>query len=544
MNRTNKRLAILFLLIGSLLVWGNVDAGKKKKKQEQPAAPAAPSAQAAPAPTGPSAWETYETGVALVKDGQLVDGVAKLEEASSTMSDPIVWCYSRLYLADAYFQLGNATEDPATRDANFAEARDRFREASYCVGAELPAEGDPDRPTAEQIAVMAEFQTFGTEDLASQLESVAGNQGELLSGGEDHEAIEAHWRLVQEVSGPSRLTHYHIALACFEGSDLDCAATEVLESVDTPGLEPADPVGTIVGRAVERAVDGTGEEAARYWKFVFGVLADWHEQDPIDDRPSELLQETLTPLSEDERLQALGLADDCWVPLEFARGLRKREQPNLDEALIAYRCDPEGPAKNLLIDTYYERARDAWNSLTPMTAEAFNDPAKVRNHMREIEPALENLDKALEIEEYDRAVELKAKITSYVGQMRDQRTNLAEEAAAETATYCKQQWNSFRWWSDRRYEMLANTPSRAEYEEFRSSCKSFMESNGQGDDLVELGEDITEALMLQDCQKKWQKLKKDPDAETLRQFEAECEKYVDLYEVEEPLRQVKNSIGG
>ena len=150
-----------------MLLAGSVHAGKKKKKKADPA-PAAPAADAAPAATaGPGAWETYEAGVALVKEGQLEEGAAKLEQAASDESDPIVWCYSRLYLADAYFQQGNAATDDAQRNAKFEVARERFRQASFCVGAELPADGDPNRPTAEQQTMITEFQSFGTDDLAA-----------------------------------------------------------------------------------------------------------------------------------------------------------------------------------------------------------------------------------------------------------------------------------------------------------------------------------------------------------------------------------------
>ena len=126
--------------------------------------------------------------------------------------------------------------------------------------------------------------------------------------------------------------------------------------------------------------------------------------------------------------------------------------------------------------------------------------------MREIEPALENLDKVLAITDYQRAIDLKNKIEQYVGQMSAQRTTLVQEATAETLAYCKQQWNSFRWWSDRRYEMLAQTPSRSDYSDFRRNCSKFVDSEGIGDKVADLGDDIDDALQLKECQQTWQRL--------------------------------------
>ncbi|HXV75941.1 MAG TPA: hypothetical protein VD788_06425, partial [Candidatus Polarisedimenticolaceae bacterium] len=186
----------------------------------------------------------------------------------------------------------------------------------------------------------------------------------------------------------------------------------------------------------------------------------------------------------------------------------------------------------------------AWNGLTPLTAEAFNDPDRVRGHLEQIEPALANLEKVLAITDYQRAADLRAKIDQYVSQMDAQRTTLVQQATADTMTYCKQQWNSFRWWSDRRFEMLSKTPSRADFDEYRVGCRQYIESERIGDKVAELEDEIDQALVLRGCQRTWEQLRQQPDPAALREFETSCQEYVKLYEVTEQLQQVKNRIGG
>ncbi|HXV77332.1 MAG TPA: hypothetical protein VD788_13520, partial [Candidatus Polarisedimenticolaceae bacterium] len=287
----------------------------------------------------------------LVTAGQLEEGAARLEQASEDLSDPIVWCYSRMYLADAHFQLGRAAADSTARERHYESARAWFRQASYCAGAELPADGESARPTPEQVEVIANFQTFGTEDLASQLERVSSAQSELLSSTQDHQAVADHWRLVTQMSGATREAEYRIALACFEDGDFDCAATEaVAGSLLTDSTEPAEPARAIAERAIERAAEVGPPEADTYWRFVFRLVADWHRQEPLDDGPDTVLENALGALDPAERLRLLELSEDCWVPLRVAEGLRDRQAEFVDEAKVAYACDPAGPAKNLLVD--------------------------------------------------------------------------------------------------------------------------------------------------------------------------------------------------